>query len=241
VTRAARPDHLDLPLLLVEDLVRLTRAGMKTTTMRPMTAANSLIGGHASRKLFGRLDFLSHRVFVDKGPSPMGNPGPYLHVPDDDPEDPALHRVYSRVQPGDAFWVRERARVIEVNGSGARRMVRLRYEVDEAESGWVLYPPRLATPVIGHCVANGVHREGARTWLDVTSVQPRRPVDVDELEARADGFPCELHPQGNPPGKDCGCYVSAPRFRNAWREIYGEASLAGWAWSYGFAFRGGGG
>lgn len=59
---------------------------------RPMTCENSRIDGFKDPMLFARL-LWDERVLVDKGPSPAGNPGPYLHVYDDC-GDEACHRVY---------------------------------------------------------------------------------------------------------------------------------------------------
>ena len=57
---------------------------------------NSLIDGYRPTKNRNceSLNFASRDVFVDPGPSPTGNTGPYLHVPSK--EGDTVHRVYWR-------------------------------------------------------------------------------------------------------------------------------------------------
>ena len=80
--------------------------GPKTQTRRILGKRNTLIDGylwslHATK--FEDLDF--SRATGDNGPSPAGNPGPYLHVPRRDGE--TWHRIYPKYAPGDLLWVRE--------------------------------------------------------------------------------------------------------------------------------------
>jgi hypothetical protein len=87
-------------------MVRATLAGMKTQTRRVVTRANSYVNGsRANQVSWARLDLASPEIFVDPGPSPAGNAGPYLHVPRRD--DDSRHRVYPQLALGDRLWVRE--------------------------------------------------------------------------------------------------------------------------------------
>jgi hypothetical protein len=81
-------------------------AGIKTQTRRLPTASNSLVDGVGiSAKRWADMQFDWSRAVVDKGPSPAGNPGPYLHVPAGNGE--TWHRIYPRYQVGDRIWGRE--------------------------------------------------------------------------------------------------------------------------------------
>lgn len=91
---------------------------------------------------------------------------------------------------GSRLWVRERARVVDAGTSNGGRVVRLRYEADGTESDWLPFPQRLGKPVVGRCIANGVHREGARTFLEVTAVRVERLQDISENDAKAEGIAC---------------------------------------------------
>lgn len=100
--------------------------------------------------------------------------------------DPVPDCKYGRV--GDRLWVREKARVLDIRGRPDRRDIRVRYEADGAESGWLPYPARLTgKPVVGKCLAYGCHREASRIALELTSVRVERVQDISEGNARAEG------------------------------------------------------
>lgn len=95
-------------------MVRAILDDRKSQTRRLFTLANSLVDGHglSSRSQFmgvpaeqfwKALDW--ENAWVDGGPSPAGNSGPYLKVPY--PPEDSVHRIYSRWQVGDRLWVRE--------------------------------------------------------------------------------------------------------------------------------------
>ena len=84
-------------------MVRAILDGIKTQTRRVVTAHTSQT--HVTRARWPLLEF--DAAWVDHGPSPAGNPGPYLHVPLTDEHDTTVHRVYPRLQVGDVLYVRE--------------------------------------------------------------------------------------------------------------------------------------
>lgn len=85
---------------------------------RPLTRENSRVNGRRpSADVWASLVWESKRCRVDPGPSPAGNVGPYLHVPQSAAWDDALARVYpeprwlGKVQPiriAGGVWAWER-------------------------------------------------------------------------------------------------------------------------------------
>jgi hypothetical protein len=122
---------------------------------------------------------------------------------------------------GDVLWARERAlvtRFLPFTDSGPK--VTLRYEVDGADSGWVAYPPRLREPRVGHCIPNGVHREGARHFLEVVEVRAERVAEISEQDARLEGVE-------GPSEWVC------TNFFALYDSIYGDgAHVRDWCWVY---------
>jgi hypothetical protein len=75
------------------------------TRLYPVTRNNALVNGWSSRRWSGERwsRFRFADAWVDPGPSPMGNAGPYLHVPiveDDGSDDGRVFRVYPRDERG---------------------------------------------------------------------------------------------------------------------------------------------
>ena len=158
--------------------------------------------------------------------------------------DPA--HEYGWVRPpfgllGQRLWIRERALVtkfLPFTDSGPK--VTLRYEVDGAESGWVAYPPRLREPRVGHCVPNGVHRDGARHFLEVVEVRAERAADISVHDAMLDGV--ELYGSRQSDGALLfGLHgsgrINFPSARAAYFALYDSIYGAGahvceWVWVY---------
>lgn len=100
---AARREH---GLLLADQLALAAIEGRKLQTRRLLTPQTVTIDGPTCpREAFEALDWTTGTV--DAGPSPAGNPGPYLHVRWRDEDRGHSARVYPRVQPGDLLWLRE--------------------------------------------------------------------------------------------------------------------------------------
>lgn len=235
---------IERPLPLIGELATKVYRGEKTQTRRPISALNSLVDGEPARDLFARLWLAG--AWVDPGPSPTGNPGPYLRATDPAGDD-ATHRVYSRVQAGDRFWIREPARIVRrdyrFTGSVYRNHVMVVYD-DGDRSPEIEWPARLSwSPRIGHKIPNGCIREAARTVVTVTAVRPERVQSITEEDARAEGmvpfferFTCIGRDQRLISGELAASAEHRASFAVTWDELYADRGHRwadnGWVWVY---------
>ena len=160
-------------LLFIASMARAAVAGIKTQTRRLPTASNSLVDGVGiSAKRWAAMQFDWSRAVVDKGPSPAGNPGPYLHVPAGNGE--TWHRIYPRYQVGDRIWGRETCCAFEVG--------RVHYRADYSEHSkldreyGVVWTPSIHMP-----------RWAARIVRDIVGVRVERLQDISEADALEEG------------------------------------------------------
>lgn len=104
-----RKEH---PILFGPSMVEAQLKGIKTMMRRIIGPGNSLVDGQRiSPRSWKNYAFDFSEAFVDKGPSPAGNPGPYLkHVYS--PFSQAHHRIYPLYQPNDLLYVRESWRLV---------------------------------------------------------------------------------------------------------------------------------
>lgn len=218
------------PILFSAPMVRALLDGSKSQTRRLVAPANSLVDGEGYRA-WPHLDF-DGSEWVDAGPSPAGNPGPYLKVANIDGE--RRHRVYSRIQVGDVLWVKETFASnaqIGVHPADASIVYRAT-DPDWSECGAWRWKPSIF-----------MRRAESRITLRVTSVRVERLQDISEADARAEGA-CELPLQeGAPgawwrvPGTGMGPHRSArAAFKALWESINGAESWAAnpWVWVVGF-------
>jgi hypothetical protein len=139
-------------------------SGNRTQIRFPITARNSLVDGRPSPKLFAALVW-NERVYVDPGPSPAGNPGPYLHVPHRNGD--STHRVYPRWGPGDRLWAQE------AFGLSMFGEVHYRATDNRPWSGWRS--------------SSQMTQDHSRLDLDVAEARAQRLHDITEEDARAEG------------------------------------------------------
>lgn len=197
------------PILFSGRMVRALLEGRKTQTRRVITLQRSFIdgSGYSPRGIkFGipvtafwsSLDWA--RAWKDNGPSPAGNPGPYLHVPY--PREGTAHRIYPRSQPGDTLWVRETwyAPPKPLNDC-------LGYAADGDHPHGVTYRrrPSIFMP-----------RAASRLTLRITKVRVERLHEISEADAMAEGLAEVYRPH------------PVLFFRELWEGINGPSGF-GWA------------
>jgi len=183
-------------ILMHAESVRSILAGVKTQTRRVVTDSTSRGNYRASCLLLN-----DPRTFVDGGPSPAGNPGPYLKAYVNAPEverrhswksgdcDPScLERLYPWVFVGDRLWVREKwyhPRSVMTawgrNGpieDGYNRDKPTLYRADGEQPREVVWRPSIHMP-----------RWASRLTLEVTGVRVERVQEITDDDAKVEGAP----------------------------------------------------
>lgn len=136
---------------------------------------NSLVDGSGiSKKRWDAAAFDLATATIDNGPSPAGNPGPYLKATC---VEGTTHRIYSRVQPGDRIWVKE---THYINSPAPNAEVI--YRADplpcwEGEEQGIIWSPSMFMP-----------RYAARLVFDVASFRLERLKDMSDEDVAEEGF-----------------------------------------------------
>jgi hypothetical protein len=189
------------PIPFIDPLVQKILADEKTQTRRLPSPTNCTIDGPSCRKkLWARLDF--SKGFVDPGPSPAGNAGPYLKIPTLDGE--TVHRVYPRVNCGDRLWVRE------THGYGSGRSAfSVPRVVYRATAGGPAVAPNFWRPPMF------MKREHSRINLEVTRVRIERLQELTHQDAIAEGMESRSFRQG---------YGPAAEFYKIWNRLHANGA-----------------
>ena len=205
------------------------QAGRKSQTRRVVTFQNSITAPHVPRKRWDELDF--DKAYVDEGPSPAGNPGPYLHVAW--PQEDISVRVYPRIQPGDCIWAREALRP-----AGAPQTAI--YASDDSD---VLVPgPDGLWPAMwrwkrGYLPSRFMPRRACRILLEVTKVRVERVQEISEADAIAEGIE-RIVVRGYGPGRPYRTSHPVSEFADVWNSINARRGYGWdanpWAWCYTF-------
>lgn len=175
----------DRPVLFSAAMIRALLAGTKTQTRRLLTSGNTYFNGRPWTKDLKAASWDWDRAWVDQGPSPAGNPGPYLKLPyvGDGELAGTVHRIYPKVQPSDRLWVREAWRAHwEEDEIPPRRLMqgdRVHYEADG--------PPTKGSRFGKLRPSMFMPRWASRLTLIVTGVKVERLQDISEKDAIAEG------------------------------------------------------
>ncbi|MBK8773181.1 MAG: hypothetical protein IPM06_22500 [Rhizobiales bacterium] len=232
---------MDKPILFSAPMVRAILDGRKTVTRRGLSKSNTFFNGMTWPKYVRIGDCNWQSAWVDAGPSPAGNPGPYLHVEwpygklcDGGTDEKLWARVYPRKQPGDLLWVREAWSPIgELSECTGPADIHYRATSTEAEAALCEWKPSIHMP-----------RWACRLRLRVTAVKVERLQDISEEDAIAEGIIAMRSRAGSVPitvyGYDANAQNHSPSARDAfsflWTSINGPGSwdVNPWVASYSF-------
>ena len=166
--------------LFKPEMRQANRDGKKTQTRRVITRRNSLLNGGTWPTRMADEDFDWKNAWVDKGPSPAGNPGPYLKLPY--LPDGTIHRVYPVIAVGDIRVMCEPLKKVNMGSiDGAI------YADDEK---------LVVTPNLGYLLwhwkkdyLTSIHMpyEAARSLFRITNIRVQRVQDISEGDAIAEG------------------------------------------------------
>jgi hypothetical protein len=227
----------DYPMIYSAPMIRALQAGIKTQTRRIITPGNSLFNGGKWSAFHKRQEWDWKGAWVDGGPSPMGNPGPYLKLPwyaGAVDFDETVHRIYPVIQPGDRIWVKEA--VAWVSRCGWRYRADNDDLSEQREQGEV---GRWRSPI-------HMPRSASRITLTVTEVRAQRVSEISEADAVAEGINRLVGSEGpnhftrEIVGKWSGSF-NAPTaqevYAELWNTLHGPDAWArnDYVWAYSFS------
>lgn len=197
------------PILFKPEMVQAILDGHKTQTRRIITERNSYYDGGTWPKLDGGFHAWEE-AFVDLGPSPVGNPGPYLQLPYIWTEDGvrgsdrSVHRIYPRWAVGDRLWVKETwaahelfdkikpndipigsvyqdgKMTIDAHGPKTKVAYRADEDVYHKDDGVGKWRPSIFMP-----------RRFSRIILEITDIRCQRIQEISREDAIAEGVGCD--------------------------------------------------
>jgi len=158
----------------------------KTQTRRKITAANSLVDGAGmSAKRWAEMNFDFSRAVVDQGPSPAGNPGPYLKVPARNVplngNDETWHRIYPRIDVGDVIYAKETWNRTNPGGDDGVYFYRADMRFPESLGGGPIESDTLWKSSMF------MPERAARIRRTVTAVRPEPLLQISEQDAIDEG------------------------------------------------------
>lgn len=215
------------PIIFSAPMVQAILAGRKSQTRRVLGPGTTLFDGGGWTKAHKAQMWDWAGAWVDPGPSPAGNPGPYLKLPwlagdRHDVFEGTVHRIYPVWQPGDRLWVKETWTTCEecggmewyadanVGGHGSKTRHRYCRSCDHGTARW--RSPRF------------MPRWASRLTLLVTAVRVQRLKEISEEDAIAEG----MLPQWGP--------TAAFAFRRTWESLHGPGSWEANPWVAAISF-----
>lgn len=225
----------DHPILFSAPMVCALLAGTKVQTRRLLGRGNTLFDGRSWDKNVtdDNVDFAT--AWIDQGPSPAGNPGPYLkarwnygkihHPPSDET---LVARLYPRIQPGVRLWVKETWRSTPVyddlKPSDLGGDEPLNYLADDNYFDWA----EADGPRHGKTrVSIFMPRWASRCTLTVTDVRIERLQDISRGDAMDEGCPF-ANMQAGPNPVDW--------YRDLWNELNGADAWEKNPWVLAYTF-----
>lgn len=245
---------MSLTLIFSAPMVRALLAGRKNQTRFILAPGTSLFNGSPWSRTAKAQTWNWDDAWVDPGPSPAGNAGPYLKLPwlsgDNDGFQDTVHRVYPIWQPGDRAWCREAWRFDSMNDatspsafvrglneqgmSGPNGLVR--FEADQRDA----WGDEYTLPVGRLREARHLPRQLSRLTLVVTEVRVQRVQEISEADARAEGI--RESSRGGFPVVDrqrglCGIFGSAREaYAALWNSLHGPGAWERNDWCVALAF-----
>lgn len=230
-------------MLFSGPMVRALLDGTKSQTRRIVSDSNTQGNWKAS-------DYDLSQAWVDPGPSPAGNPGPYLKARVTRAAlkeagwtegDEIVDRLYPRVFPGDAIWVRETWKAEERGDLSDG----IRYRADN-HFQQIANTPSAANLWID-AYDNGKHgdkwrpsifmpRWASRITLKVTDVRVQRLQRISEEDAIAEGVSWAPGEQEQNVRKWAVSQSARMRYADLWDSINGDESWNAnpYVWCYTF-------
>lgn len=180
---------VDHPIIMSAPMANALRAGRKTQTRRVLSRRNTMLDGAPwSLESWENRDWQWADSWVDPGPSPAGNPGPYLKVPEKSQD--TVHRVYPRIFRDDRMWVRE-AHYLTDNGhdeyavpiADAQAVREHIADIERSSLTTEMKKAQLRARPSIH-----MPRWASRLTLTVTDVRVQRLQEISADDAKAEGL-----------------------------------------------------
>lgn len=214
--KAMKKDH---GLLFKPDMIRAFLEHRKTQTRRILTRMNVTLDGptRCSKDYWQGFDF--NDAYLDDGPSPAGNPGPYLKVFNTISQ--ARHRLYPIYQVGDRVWAKTTFRITDMGMVKTERYY-VSVEYKDNDTGLMHY--------FDYCLPDNViisekwispifmPKWASCIWRKITEVRIQRVQEILPIDIVAEG----VYVPGKYNWTKCESIAAFLAWEKKWNEIYSE-------------------